>query len=448
MARLFGTDGVRGIANGKLNADLAYQMGRAGAYCLTNAVHKAKILIGRDTRISGDMLESALVAGVCSAGAEAVVAGVIPTPAVAYLTKHLGCDAGAMISASHNPVEYNGIKFFSMDGFKLADSIEDRIEALIATGGQEIPAPSGMEIGRHVRHKNAQREYVDHIESLAKMPLDGLMIVLDCANGASSAVAPELFKRLGAKVHACYHMPDGTNINENCGSTHPESLATQVREMGADVGLAFDGDADRLIAVDENGAILNGDQIMTICAIDLKNEGKLAHDTVVATVMSNMGMELALKREGIRLLRSDVGDRYVLEKMRQEGCNFGGEQSGHVIFLDESTTGDGILSGLHLVSVMKKRGMKLSQLARVISILPQVLVNARVSESKKHFYAEDEQICREIDLLEQHMAGTGRVLIRTSGTEPLVRVMIEGEDSGQITEHAVRLASLIEQQLG
>ena len=274
------------------------------------------------------------------------------------------------------------------------------------------------------------------------------MIVLDCANGASSAVAPELFKRLGAKVHACYHMPDGTNINENCGSTHPESLATQVREMGADVGLAFDGDADRLIAVDENGAILNGDQVMTICAIDLKNEGKLAHDTVVATVMSNMGMELALKREGIRLLRSDVGDRYVLEKMRQEGCNFGGEQSGHVIFLDESTTGDGILSGLHLVSVMKKRGMKLSQLARVISILPQVLVNARVSESKKHFYAEDEQICREIDLLEQRMAGTGRVLIRTSGTEPLVRVMIEGEDSGQITEHAVRLASLIEQQLG
>ncbi len=448
MARLFGTDGVRDIANGKLNADLAYQMGRAGAYCLTNAVHKAKILIGRDTRISGDMLESALVAGVCSAGAEAVVAGVIPTPAVAYLTKHLGCDAGAMISASHNPVEYNGIKFFSMDGFKLADSIEDRIEALIATGGQEIPAPSGMEIGRRVRHKNAQREYVDHIESLAKMPLDGLMIVLDCANGASSAVAPELFKRLGAKVHACYHMPDGTNINENCGSTHPESLATQVREMGADVGLAFDGDTDRLIAVDENGAILNGDQVMTICAIDLKNEGKLAHDTVVATVMSNMGMELALKREGIRLLRSDVGDRYVLEKMRQEGCNFGGEQSGHVIFLDESTTGDGILSGLHLVSVMKKRGMKLSQLARVISILPQVLVNARVSESKKHFYAEDEQICREIDLLEQRMAGTGRVLIRTSGTEPLVRVMIEGEDSGQITEHAVRLASLIEQQLG
>lgn len=448
MARLFGTDGVRGIANGKLNADLAYQMGRAGAYCLTNAVHKAKILIGRDTRISGDMLESALVAGVCSAGAEAVVAGVIPTPAVAYLTKHLGCDAGAMISASHNPVEYNGIKFFSMDGFKLADSIEDRIEALIATGGREIPAPSGMEIGRRVRHKNAQREYADHIASLAKMPLDGLVIVLDCANGASSAVAPELFKRLGAKVHACYHMPDGTNINENCGSTHPESLATQVREIGADVGLAFDGDADRLIAVDENGAILNGDQVMTICAIDLKNEGKLAHDTVVATVMSNMGMELALKREGIRLLRSDVGDRYVLEKMRQEGCNFGGEQSGHVIFLDESTTGDGILSGLHLVSVMKKRGMKLSQLARVISILPQVLVNARVSESKKHFYAEDEQICREIDLLEQRMAGTGRVLIRTSGTEPLVRVMIEGEDSGQITEHAVRLASLIEQQLG
>ncbi|MEG0382468.1 MAG: phosphoglucosamine mutase [Christensenella sp.] len=447
MARLFGTDGVRGIANEKLTSKLAYDLGRAGAYCLTNEIHSARILIGKDTRGSGDMLESALVAGICSAGAEAVVACTLPTSAIAYLTRHSGYDAGVVISASHNTVEYNGIKFFNSNGYKLADELEDRIENIIMNNSETIPQPTGKKIGRRVRLKKAAQDYIDFVVESTDVSLDGLKVVLDCANGAASEVAPWIFKLLGAEVIPYYNMPDGTNINDNCGSTHPEQLSRLVAELGADIGLAFDGDADRLIAVDEHGGIVDGDKIMTICAMDMKKRGVLKKDTVVATVMSNMGMEQTLKENGIHLKRTSVGDRYVLEEMIASGYNFGGEQSGHLIFLDQNTTGDGILSGVQLMSVMKREDKPLARLARPVSVYPQVLVNAYVSDEKKHDYENDEEILAAIAQAEKDFNGQGRVLIRTSGTEPMVRVMIEGKDKDAITTQAVSIAKLIEKRL-
>ncbi|MEG0702877.1 MAG: phosphoglucosamine mutase [Christensenella sp.] len=447
MARLFGTDGVRGIANEKLTSKLAYDLGRAGAYCLTNEIHNARILIGKDTRGSGDMLESALVAGICSAGAEAVVACTLPTSAIAYLTRHSGYDAGVVISASHNTVEYNGIKFFNSNGYKLADELEDRIENIIMNNSETIPQPTGKKIGRRVRLKKAAQDYIDFVVESTDVSLDGLKVVLDCANGAASEVAPWIFKLLGAEVIPYYNMPDGTNINDNCGSTHPEQLSRLVAELGADIGLAFDGDADRLIAVDEHGGIVDGDKIMTICAMDMKKRGVLKKDTVVATVMSNMGMEQTLKENGIHLKRTSVGDRYVLEEMIASGYNFGGEQSGHLIFLDQNTTGDGILSGVQLMSVMKREDKPLARLARPVSVYPQVLVNAYVSDEKKHDYENDEEILAAIAQAEKDFNGQGRVLIRTSGTEPMVRVMIEGKDKDAITTQAVSIAKLIEKRL-
>ncbi|MEG1473503.1 MAG: phosphoglucosamine mutase [Christensenella sp.] len=447
MARLFGTDGVRGIANEKLTSKLAYDLGRAGAYCLTNEIHNARILIGKDTRGSGDMLESALVAGICSAGAEAVVACTLPTSAIAYLTRHSGYDAGVVISASHNTVEYNGIKFFNSNGYKLADELEDRIENIIMNNSETIPQPTGKKIGRRVRLKKAAQDYIDFVVESTDVSLDGLKVVLDCANGAASEVAPWIFKLLGAEVIPYYNMPDGTNINDNCGSTHPEQLSRLVAELGADIGLAFDGDADRLIAVDEHGGIVDGDKIMTICAMDMKKRGVLKKDTVVATVMSNMGMEQTLKENGIHLKRTSVGDRYVLEEMVASGYNFGGEQSGHLIFLDQNTTGDGILSGVQLMSVMKREDKPLARLARPVSVYPQVLVNAYVSDEKKHDYENDEEILAAIAQAEKDFNGQGRVLIRTSGTEPMVRVMIEGKDKDAITTQAVSIAKLIEKRL-
>lgn len=447
MGRLFGTDGVRGIANEKLDCTLAFKLGQAAAKVLTNEVHKAKILIGKDTRISGDMLESALIAGICSAGAEACTLGVIPTSAVAHLTRYYEADAGAVISASHNTVEYNGIKFFNAKGYKLADAIEDEIEKLVLGGiGGELP--TGLGVGQRVRLRNAPREYADFLVESSPVRLDGLKVVLDCANGASSALAGEVFSRLGAEVYAHYNMPDGANINDNCGSTHPGNLQILVNEYGADVGLAFDGDADRLIAVDEFGRIIDGDRIMAVCALDMKERGCLAKNTLVATVMSNLGLELSLKPQGIEIVKTGVGDRYVLEEMLASGYNFGGEQSGHLIFLDHNTTGDGMLSGIQLLGVMKRKGKTLSELANAVEILPQVLVNAKVSEEKKFDYDKDEEILSEIARLEQQMAGQGRVLIRTSGTEPLVRVMIEGKDKKAIGAEAVKIARLIEQKLG
>ena len=447
MGRLFGTDGVRGIANEKLSCELAFKLGQAAAKVLTNEVHKAKILIGKDTRISGDMLESALIAGICSAGAEACTLGVIPTSAVAHLTRYYEADAGAVISASHNTVEYNGIKFFNAKGYKLADAIEDEIEKLVLEGiGEQLP--TGLGVGRRVRLRNAPREYADFLVESSPVRLDGLKVVLDCANGASSALAGEVFSRLGVEVYAHYNMPDGANINDNCGSTHPGNLQILVNEYGADVGLAFDGDADRLIAVDEFGRIIDGDRIMAVCALDMKERGCLAKNTLVATVMSNLGLELSLKPQGIEIVKTGVGDRYVLEEMLASGYNFGGEQSGHLIFLDHNTTGDGMLSGIQLLGVMKRKGKTLSELANAVEILPQVLVNAKVSEEKKFDYDKDEEILAEIARLEQQMAGQGRVLIRTSGTEPLVRVMIEGKDKKAIGAEAVKIARLIEQKLG
>lgn len=448
MNRLFGTDGVRGIANQQLTSKLAYELGRAGAYCLTNEIHSAKILIGKDTRASGDMLESAMVAGICSVGAEAVVACTLPTSAVAYLTKEMGFDAGVMISASHNTMEYNGIKFFSSEGYKLPDEIEDRIEQLITGENEEIPMPTGMKIGRRVRMKKADQEYIDFLISTTDMRFDGMKVVLDCANGAASEIAPWVFKLLGAEVIPYYNMPDGNNINENCGSTHPDKLSRLVPELGADVGLAFDGDADRLIAVDEHGNLVDGDKIMPICAMDLKKRGLLQKDTLVSTVMSNMGVESTLSKNGIKMLRTDVGDRYVLERMLADGYTLGGEQSGHIIFLDSSTTGDGILSGVQLLSVMKREDKPLSRLAKRIDIYPQVLVNAKVRDDQKYSYTEDSEITDAISKLEAEFAGEGRVLIRTSGTEPLVRVMIEGKDKKVLTQKAVALAKLIEKKLG
>ena len=446
MGRLFGTDGVRGIANQQLTCGLAYDIGRAGAYILTSELSKGRILVSKDTRASGDMLESALVSGILSAGAAAVVTGTLPTSAVAYLTRVMHYDAGVMISASHNTVEYNGIKFFNSDGYKLADHIEDQIEAVIEDGCREVPQPVGTDIGRSVRLMKAAPEYIDYVVGTTNVELGNMKVVLDCANGAASEVAPWVFKMLGAEVLPYYNMPDGNNINDGCGSTHPAQLSRLVTELGADVGLAFDGDADRLIAVDEHGNIVDGDKIMTICALDMHRRGTLTEDTVVGTVMSNMGMEATLRKNGIRLVRTDVGDRYVLETMLEQGFTLGGEQSGHMIFLDRTTTGDGIISGVQLLSVMREAGVPLSRLAEQVEIYPQVLANARVSEEFKQRYAEDPLIAGAIEEVNRQFNGSGRVLIRPSGTEPLVRVMIEGTNKREISARARELVQLIEEQ--
>ncbi len=444
MGRLFGTDGVRGVANEKLTCELAFKLGQAGATVLTNEVHKAKILIGKDTRISGDMLESALIAGICSVGAEAMIAGVIPTPAIAHLTREYGADAGVMISASHNTVEYNGIKFFSKEGFKLPDELEEKIERIILDEYDSIKLPMGVSLGRKVMLKNASEEYRDFLHTTTDQRFRGLKVILDCAHGAASHIAPYVFRRFGAEVVAYYNSPDGTNINDLCGSTHPEALAAFVQEEGADIGLAFDGDADRLIAVDERGVLVDGDTIMAICAKDMKDRGILKKDTIVTTVMSNMGLDIAMKKCGIKTVKTKVGDRYVLEEMLASGYNFGGEQSGHIIFSEFNNTGDGVLSGIQLLSVMRRNNMTLSHLAKMIAILPQVLVNARVTDDFSKTYKDNKTINDAIKALEAEFKGQGRVLIRPSGTEPLVRVMIEGKDQTMIEKKAYALAKLIE----
>lgn len=447
MGRLFGTDGVRGLANEKLNSELAYKLGQASAKVLTMAKHRPRILVGRDTRLSGDMLEAALVAGICSVGSEARVVGVMPTPAVAYLARHYKADAGIVISASHNSMEYNGIKIFNSQGYKLSDQLEERIESIILDDTEDITYPTGIDVGRIVRVKNASRHYEEFLKGTIDVDLEGLKLVVDCANGASSRIAPKIFSELGAKVHAIYDDPDGININNLCGSTYPDKLQDHVIEMGADLGLAFDGDADRLIAVDENGELVDGDQMLVICGLDMKKRGVLKKDTVVGTIMSNMGFDKALKDAGCKVVKTNVGDRYVLEKMLEEGYNLGGEQSGHVIFLDYNTTGDGILTALQLLAILKRENKSLSRLAASMEKLPQVLANARVGEANKLNYTKDPDIQEEIKRIEDRFKGEGRVLIRPSGTEPLVRVMIEGKDQREIEEYAVGLANLIEKRL-
>ena len=445
MSRLFGTDGVRGVANKELTPLLAMQLGQAGVSVLTKETsHKPTIMVGCDTRISGDMLANALMAGVCSVGANAVYVGIVPTPAVAYLTRKNHMDAGVVISASHNPVEFNGIKFFDANGYKLPDAMEDEIEAIIKNDMKDLAFPTGTEIGSITYRTDAREDYVKHATEAIPVDLHGMKIVADCAEGASYYTSVEALKLLGADVVAIHNNPDGTNINAGCGSTHMEELMERVKAEKADVGLAFDGDADRLLAVDEKGNKVDGDQIMGIVGNYLKEQKKLKKDTIVATVMSNLGFFLMGEKQGIHMEQTKVGDRYVLERMRQIGANLGGEQSGHVIFLDENTTGDGLLSALHLLQVLVDTKKPLSELATIMEVLPQALVNAKVPNDKKNSYMENPQIADAIDALTKKFAGEGRVLIRPSGTEPLVRVMIEGRDQNRIQEEAEKLAALIE----
>jgi len=448
MARLFGTDGVRGIANTELTCDLAYRLGQASAAVLASDVRRPTILVGRDTRISGEMLESALVAGICSVGARAVLIEVMPTPAIAYLTRYYEADAGAVISASHNTVEYNGIKFFDKNGYKLPDAIEDKIEEIVQNGlPGEFEMPVGERVGRPVRQRNAARRYVDFVKETTNVRLDGLHVVLDCAQGASYEVAPMAFKELGARVSVFYHEPDGTNINDNCGSTHPERMSELVKELGADVGFAFDGDADRVIAADERGNLVNGDQVMALLAVHLKKQGKLPSNTLVATVMSNMGLDIAMKKQGIDLIKTKVGDRYVLEKMREENHLLGGEQSGHVILRSFNTTGDGELTALQVLSAMVHAKSTLSKLAGVMQIMPQSLYGAHVNDVNKYTFDQNPRVKQRMDELEKKYEGRGRLLIRASGTEPLVRVMIEGPNQREIDRDVYSMAKLIEKEL-
>lgn len=446
MGRLFGTDGVRGVANKELTCDLAYKIGRAGAYVLTKDKKDVKIVVGMDTRISGDMLEAALVAGICSVGADVLSVGIVPTPAVAYLTRAYNAESGVVISASHNPVEYNGIKFFGSTGHKLNDEIEEEIEGYILDG-KEVPLnPIGGGVGRRTIIDNGIEEYINYLRKSINVDFKGLKVVMDCGNGAVYKAAPKLIKDLGADIEVIHNNPNGVNINVNCGSTKPEEVQKLVLNTGADIGISFDGDADRLIAVDEKGNIVDGDHVMAVCGIHLKKKGKLKKDTIAATVMSNMGLDICLKKENVSLVKTKVGDRYVIEEMLNSGYSLGGEQSGHIIFLDHNTTGDGLLTALQLISVVKETGKKLSELAEVMTSLPQVLINAKLSNEKKNAYLEDKVVKEEIRKLEEKFHGEGRVLIRPSGTEPLVRVMIEGKNQEEITEMAKSLAKLIEER--
>jgi len=444
MSRLFGTDGVRGIANEELTVELAYKLGRAGAFALTEGAHKPKILVGMDTRISGDMLEAALVSGILSMGAEAVCVGIVPTPAIAYLTRKYKADAGVVISASHNPVEYNGIKFFNGNGYKLSDELEDKIQGIIENKFKGVPSPTGGALGRKIINNFAIEDYINYALSTIDVDLKGIKVALDCANGAAYKAAVEGFNKLGAEVHIINNNPDGVNINENCGSTHPEGLMEYVVKEGCDLGLAFDGDADRCLAVDEKGSLIDGDFIMAICGKNLKEQGKLKDDMVIVTVMSNLGLDLAFKNEKISTIKTKVGDRYVLEEMIKGGYKLGGEQSGHIIFLDYNTTGDGLVTGLQIASVIKKTGKALSELAAMMTKLPQVLVNAKVPNSMKDIHEKDTEIADEIAKIEERLDGCGRVLIRPSGTEPLVRVMLEGKDQEELNRIAHDLAKMIE----
>ncbi len=445
MARLFGTDGVRGVANEELTPLLAMQLGQAGAYVLTKEKeHKPTIMVGCDTRISGDMLANALMAGVCSVGANAVYVGVIPTPAVAYLTRKYKVDAGVVISASHNPVEFNGIKFFDGDGYKLPDEMEDEIEALIKSNMKDVPFPTGSRVGKIKYRTDAREEYINHAVQSVPVDLTGMKVVVDAAEGASFYTSVEAIKDLGAEVIAIHNNPDGTNINANCGSTHMEELQARVVYEKADIGLAFDGDADRLLAVDEKGNLVDGDQIMAIVGNHMRAQGKLKKDTIVVTVMSNLGFTLMAKEQNLNIETTKVGDRYVLERMKEIGASLGGEQSGHVIFLDENTTGDGLLSALHLLQVLVDTKKPLSELSQIMTVLPQALVNAKVPNHKKEHYMEYPEIAAAIEKLNEMFAGEGRVLIRPSGTEPKVRVMIEGKDQALIDAEAKKLADLIQ----
>ncbi len=449
MGRLFGTDGVRGVANSQeLSPSMAYALGRAGSYVLSKENDRqSTILVGKDTRISGDMLEAALIAGICSTGAKAVRLGVVPTPAVAYLAREMKADAGVVISASHNPFEFNGIKFFNGQGYKLSDEIEDEIQRAIENGLDNLPSPIGENVGSVEDMADASKAYVDFVIDKAGEALSGMRIALDCAEGASYRIAPTAFTRLGAEVLAIHTSPNGRNINDHCGSTHTEDLQQFVVANHCDLGLAFDGDADRLLAVDETGRLIDGDEIMAIMALDAKERGRLKENTLVATIMSNMGLSIFGENHGIKVNKTKVGDRYVLEEMLAGGYVLGGEQSGHIILLDYNTTGDGLLSAMMLSGIVRRSGKTLSQLAKAITILPQALVNAKLGDkTKKTLWETDEEIQALLKKTEEKLSGSGRVLIRPSGTEPLIRVMIEGEDQQAIEADCHAIAELIERK--
>ncbi|WBY63637.1 MAG: Phosphoglucosamine mutase [Thermocaproicibacter melissae] len=448
MGRLFGTDGVRGVANSELTCELAMNIGRAAATVLTDNNHRhPKILIGKDTRISSDMLEAAMIAGLCSVGANVVRLGVVPTPAVAFLVGKYKADAGVMLTASHNPCEFNGIKIFSGDGYKLPDALEEQIESIVLDHKQEIPCPTGGDVGCVSEAPNAVRDYIDHIKSTVPFALDGMRIAVDCANGCASRTAKTLFEELGAECHILFDQPNGVNVNDNCGSTHMEKLMTYVRENHLDVGVAFDGDADRCLAVDEKGQLVDGDYVMAICAADMKSRGKLAKNAVVGTIMTNMGFSRFCDELGMKFVPTKVGDRYVLEEMQLEGYNFGGEQSGHIIFLDFATTGDGQLTAAQLLSLVHRRQARLSSLATLMTRYPQVMVNVTVKpEGKLRFYT-DEEVKRAVEEVKTKLGTSGRIIVRPSGTEPLLRVMVEGEDEGYIQALADSVANVIRNRL-
>lgn len=449
MGRLFGTDGIRGIANKDLTCELATQLGRAAAEVLTNKSNRhPKVLIGMDTRLSSDMLENAMAAGLCSIGASVITLGVVPTPAVAYLVEKYKADAGVMISASHNSFEYNGIKIFSGDGFKLPDDLEERIEDIILGKtdiSSEFPTEEG--IGTVTRAENAVRDYIDHVKSTVHFSLDGLKIAIDTANGSASATAETLFTELGAEVYMLNDKPDGVNVNRDCGSTHMEGLIEFVKTHEVDAGVAFDGDADRCLMVDEKGNFIDGDFIMAICALDMKSRGKLAKNTAVGTIMTNMGFQRFCEENGMDFEATKVGDRYVLEEMLLSGYNFGGEQSGHVIFRDFATTGDGQLTACQLLSIMRRREAKLSSLGTLMQRFPQTIVNLRVTPEGKLAFYTDHKVKAAIDKVSDTLGRDGRIIVRPSGTEPLLRIMVEGTDEQLIQKLANDVAEVIKAEL-
>ncbi|MBE0476825.1 MAG: phosphoglucosamine mutase [Coriobacteriia bacterium] len=444
MSGLFGTDGVRGIANADLSPELAFRLGEAAGHFL-GEYGRGRIVVGKDTRRSGDMLEAALVAGICSGGAQALLCGVIPTPGVAYVTRTLEADGGVVISASHNPAEYNGIKFFSREGFKLPDELEDEIGEFVVRD-RDWERPTGAGLGSCEHLAQAVELYVSHGCASLQADLAGLRVAVDCGHGASSVSTPEAFRRLGAEVTALNCDWDGTDINRASGSTHIRALAELVREDGFDLGIAHDGDADRLIAVDERGEEVDGDLVMAICAKDLKERGRLARDTVVATVMSNMGLEVALRSMGVTLVKTRVGDRYVLDGMRASGAVLGGEQSGHVIFMEHNTTGDGLVTALQLASVMRASGAALSELARVMTRFPQVLENVIVADKGR--LGASAAVAEAVRAAEERLGDDGRVLVRASGTEPVVRVMAEAADGEAAREAVEEIAAVVREELG
>ncbi|WP_053364815.1 phosphoglucosamine mutase [Bacillus sp. FJAT-27245] len=446
MGKYFGTDGVRGVANSELTPELAFKLGRFGGFILTKDKERPKVIIGRDTRVSGHMLEGALVAGLLSIGAEVMRLGVISTPGVAYLTKALGAQAGVMISASHNPVEDNGIKFFGPDGFKLSDEQENEIEQIMDLPEDNLPRPIGANLGLVNDYFEGGQKYLQYLKQTVDEEFSGIHIALDCAHGATSSLATHLFADLDADLSTMGASPNGLNINAGVGSTHPEALAAFVKEKGADIGLAFDGDGDRVIAIDENGAIVDGDQIMYICGKFLKEHNRLKQSTVVSTVMSNLGFYKGLEQHGIQSVQTAVGDRYVVEEMKKNGYNLGGEQSGHIIFLDYNTTGDGLLTGLQLVNIMKATKKPLSELANEIQKFPQILVNIRVTD--KYHVTDNEKVKEIITQVETEMAGNGRILVRPSGTEPLVRVMAEAPTEELCKDYVNRIATVVEAEMG